>query len=146
MMFAAPQLVHLQSCHTSRLKETHLSFVVAAANLRANVFHLKGSKPPFALEFRPATILSGESSTAVIKAVLAKVHVPPFVPQSGIKIETDEKKAAEARAAPISDEAALQKLIAELPVRLPGFQVQPQEFEKVQQQRHISFYVMFQSG
>ena len=94
--------------------EGHLSFIVAAANLRANVFNLKG-----------------DSSPEFIKAVLARVQVPPFVPQSGIKIETDEKKAAEARAAPISDEAALKQLLAELPPKLPGFQVRPQEFEKV---------------
>ena len=94
--------------------EGHLSFIVAAANLRAKVFNLTGDTDP-----------------TFVKSVLARVHVPPFVPQSGIKIETDEKKAAEARAAPVSDEAALQQLLAALPAKLPGFQVRPQEFEKV---------------
>jgi ubiquitin-activating enzyme E1 len=94
----------------------HLDFIIAAANLRAQIFGLKG-----------------EREHAPVLKVLSTVVVPPFVPQSGVKIETDEKKAAEnARAAPppVTDQAALRNLIASLPEKMPGFRVVPHEFEK----------------
>jgi ubiquitin-activating enzyme E1 len=60
------------------LQPNHLGFVIAGANLRAAVFGLKGDRDP-----------------AVFKAALAAVAVPEFKPRAGIKIETDEKRAAE---------------------------------------------------
>jgi len=53
----------------------HLDFVIAAANLRAHVFGLKGERDPTAF-----------------KAMSSKIVVPPFQPQAGIKIEVDRRR------------------------------------------------------
>eukprot|EP00045_Choanoeca_perplexa_P013386 m.151731 g.151731 ORF g.151731 m.151731 type:complete len:1007 (-) comp16344_c0_seq1:68-3088(-) len=93
----------------------HLGFVIAGANLRAAVFGLKGDRDP-----------------EVFKAALGAIAVPDFKPREGVKIETDEKRAAEnaAGAAPAEDE--LDSAISALPTPgdLAGFSVTPQEFEK----------------
>lgn len=94
--------------------ELHMSFIVAAANLRAFMFHLKGT-----------------TDLTVIRQALKEVRVPKFVPKSGIHIETDEKKAAEKRA-----EAAAESDVASIAVALPppshfaGVQLAPIDFEK----------------
>ena len=41
--------------------------------------------------------LTGSRDQAFVSSVVSKVVVPPFAPKSGLKIETDEKKAAEAK-------------------------------------------------
>jgi len=106
----------------------HLDFVIAAANLRAHVFGLKGERDPTAF-----------------KAMTSKIVVPPFQPQAGIKIEVDEKKAAEAAKnapPPMSDQATLKQLISQLPDKLPGFRVVPQDFEKDDDSNfHMDFIV-----
>jgi ubiquitin-activating enzyme E1 len=97
----------------------HVGFVVAAANLRAVVFGLKGSRDP-------ATVLQHIQGLAI----------PAFKPRSGVKIETDEKRAqeqAQAGAGAVSaDEGELQHLVQSLPSPsdLAGFKLEAQDFEK----------------
>lgn len=93
-----------------------MDFITAAANLRAAVFGLKGETDP-----------------AKIKPLVEKVVVPKFTPKSGVKIETDEKKAEQAaHAANATPEDQLMGLLSELPVpsELAGFALTPQDFEK----------------
>lgn len=98
--------------------EMHMEFLVAAANLRAQVYGLKG-----------------ETDRAVFLKVLPKIEVPAFEPAQGVKIETDEKKAEEAAkraASATADADAVHALVAELPVpsSLAGFKLEAHEFEK----------------
>jgi len=53
----------------------HLDFVIAAANLRAYNYGLKGDRDP-----------------AVFKKVLSGITVPEFVPRKGVKINTNENE------------------------------------------------------
>eukprot|EP00047_Mylnosiga_fluctuans_P019582 m.84067 g.84067 ORF g.84067 m.84067 type:complete len:1019 (+) comp8186_c0_seq2:101-3157(+) len=95
--------------------ELHIDFVVAAANLRAHTFQLKGSI----------------TRDAVLQ-VVGKMDVPKFKPKSGVHIETDEKKAAEKRAAESTEEGQLESLIAALPPpsNFAGMQLTISDFEK----------------
>jgi ubiquitin-activating enzyme E1 len=104
-----------------------MEFVVAAANLRANVFGVEGTR-----------------DVEAIKGLLAAVVVPEFVPKDGVKImtEEDEKKAKEAGAAapapsPMEeDEAAMQRWLGALGppgqglVAAAAVAVTPEKFEK----------------
>ncbi|EGD76506.1 hypothetical protein PTSG_07623 [Salpingoeca rosetta] len=93
----------------------HLDFVIAAANLRANVFGLKGTR-----------------DVATFKNVLSTISVPPFVPKEGVKIETDEKAAQNQNQTPVSDTEELRTIAASLPPpsNLAGYCVNEQDFEK----------------
>jgi ubiquitin-activating enzyme E1 len=95
--------------------DTHMQFVMAAANVRATNFGLEGSVDP-----------------AVIKAALADYHVPDFVPRSGVKIHTEEKEAEEAAEAPLDTDSEFDELLSKLPLpsSLSGFRVTPVDFEK----------------
>ncbi|KAM7537021.1 hypothetical protein Aperf_G00000059949 [Anoplocephala perfoliata] len=93
---------------------THLDFIVAAANLRAYMFGLQGSR-----------------DTAVIAKKVSAVHVPEFVPRSGVTIEvTDAEMTARSRI--IGRDSQVEELknsmpkIAEVAVKNP----QVIEFEK----------------
>ncbi|EDQ87461.1 uncharacterized protein MONBRDRAFT_33365 [Monosiga brevicollis MX1] len=93
----------------------HLGFVWAAANLRAAIFNL-----------------NGERDVSVVAQLIQNVKVPEFVPRSGIKIETDEKKAEEEAQRVAADTDEVQVLAKQLPPRgeLAGFSLSPQDFEK----------------
>lgn len=93
----------------------HLGFVLAGANLRAQIFGLKG-----------------ESDPAKVAEMAAKVEVEPFKPKAGVKIETDEKKAAESQQSGSVDKDEVTEIIATLPVpsTLVGLKLTPMEFEK----------------
>lgn len=97
--------------------EMHMEFIVAAANLRAEVFGLKG-----------------ERDTSVFKPVLAQIPPSTFTAREGVKIAADEKEAAKEKEAMSSalpgDELA--SIVNQLPPRetLAGFRVNPLEFEK----------------
>lgn len=56
----------------------HLDFIVAAANLRAEIFGL-----------------TGERNHAVFKKVLPNIIVPEFSPKKGLQISTDDKEEKE---------------------------------------------------
>jgi ubiquitin-activating enzyme E1 len=98
--------------------ELHIGFIVAAANLRAQVYNLKGS-----------TDVAGS-----IAATLKSVVVPPFAAKTGMKIAANEKEAEEMKKAAAEADAAadpteiLKKLPS--PATLAGFRVTPLEFEK----------------
>ena len=93
----------------------HIDFIVAAANLRAQLFQLKGS-----------------ITKELVLQNLPKFDPPKFVPKSGVHIETDEKKAAEKRAA-TSDDSDLDSLVRSLPPpsNFAGLQLVSLDFEKV---------------
>jgi ubiquitin-activating enzyme E1 len=106
----------------------HLAFVMAAANLRAANYGLKGDR-------RPATFL----------AHLPSVIVPDFVPRSGVKIETDPAGAAPA-SAPSSAKAEdedVEGLLQALPdpASLVGFRLCPADFEKDDDSNHHIDYI-----
>jgi ubiquitin-activating enzyme E1 len=97
----------------------HLDFLLAAANLRAFNYGLKGS-----------------TDRAFIKKVVDTVMVPEFVPKSGVKITSDpkeeEKEGGAAAAAPPDDEAICDEITKQLPTpsSLAGYRMTPCEFEK----------------
>merc|ERR550519_1932098 len=71
--------------------EMHIDFVEAAANLRAEVFGIKGTK-----------------DKDQIKAILKQVAVPEFAPKSGVKIAvTDAEAQAQAQGGEMSDSDTL---------------------------------------
>ncbi|KAJ2745138.1 E1 ubiquitin-activating protein [Coemansia sp. BCRC 34301] len=100
----------------------HVDFVVAAANLYAFNFGLKGSR-----------------DRDYIKAVAAAVDVPPFAPKSGVKIQANENDtSAEADV----DADQLEELIASLPdpSSFVGVRLSPADFEKDDDSNfHIDF-------
>ncbi|KAF9580912.1 SPS-sensor component ptr3 [Lunasporangiospora selenospora] len=90
----------------------HLEYIIAAANLHAFNYGLKG-----------------ETNPELFKQVLASIVVPEFSPKSGVKIQVNEN---ETMPSEDSDQAELQKLINSLPVpsTLAGYRLHPVEFEK----------------
>ncbi|CEH13667.1 ubiquitin activating enzyme [Ceraceosorus bombacis] len=106
----------------------HLEYIVAAANLHAFNYGLKGSTNP-----------------QVFAEVLSKVQVPEFVPKSNVKFQTNEKEAAqpaEPAAAPGS-EGELTEIASSLPTpaSLAGFRLQPVDFEKDDDSNHHIDYI-----
>lgn len=94
----------------------HFDFVIAAANLRAQMFGLKGT-----------------CDRQYFKQVLANTVVPEFTPKDGIKIAANEDEAKEDNSEnmmDVDDEA--DKLLADLPKpsSLAGFRLHPIEFDK----------------
>lgn len=94
---------------------THMDFIIAAANLRAENFGLKGS-----------------SDVAFIRQVLHTVVVPPFAPRSGVKIAVTEGEAASSAGSVDTSTEDIQELAHALPdpKNLVGFRLFPIEFEK----------------
>merc|ERR1712023_404586 len=99
--------------------ELHIDFIIAAANLRAYNYGLKGS-----------------TDRAFIKKVAESVMVPEFVPKAGVKINSDpkeeEKAQQEAAAAAPDDDSVCDEIIKVLPApsSLAGYRMCPAEFEK----------------
>jgi len=104
--------------------ELHIDFILAAANLRAFNYGLKGS-----------------SDRAFIKKVVDTVMVPEFVAKQGVKIQSDpkeeEKDKAQAAAAPPPDaldeeENVCAEIVRQLPTpsSMPGYRMTPADFEK----------------
>lgn len=90
----------------------HLSFINAAANLRAFNFGIKGT-----------------ADVETIKQCVGSVNVPEFVPRSGVKIQVNEN---EGENNPDGDrDDSLEELIASLPGKDNlNLQLSPSEFEK----------------
>ncbi|KZW04092.1 ubiquitin activating enzyme [Exidia glandulosa HHB12029] len=92
----------------------HLDFIIAAANLRAANYGLKGG-----------------NDIAHIKAVANAVQIPPFTPKSGVKIQVNENE-------PVGEDGGdadaenLSQLMKQLPApsTLAGYRVIPADFEK----------------
>ncbi|KAF9387292.1 SPS-sensor component ptr3 [Podila verticillata] len=91
---------------------SHMEFIIAAANLHAFNYGLKG-----------------ETNPEVFRHVLASVVVPDFKPKSGVKIQVTESETLPSEE---SDQAELQKLVNSLPQpsTLAGYRLHPVEFEK----------------
>merc|ERR1719421_377837 len=82
--------------------ELHVDFILAAANLRAFNYGLKGS-----------------TDRAFIKKILGTVMVPEFVPKAGVKIQSDPKEAEKEKEnppAPLEDD---DNVCAEITAQLP---------------------------
>ena len=59
--------------YPTRLQPTHLEFIIAAANLHAFNYGLRGETDP-----------------AVFKKVACSIVVPKFVPKSGVKVQIND--------------------------------------------------------
>ncbi|GAA5966053.1 hypothetical protein JCM8115_004913 [Rhodotorula mucilaginosa] len=101
----------------------HMDFIVAAANLHAYNYGLKG-----------------ETNPEVFKKVLAQVHLPEFVPKSGVQVQIkdDEPVANDKDAAPAADADDLSTIAASLPQpsSLAGYRMVPAQFEKDDDTNH----------
>lgn len=64
-------------CANDPLQMTHLDFIVAAANLRAEVYGIKQVRDPL-----------------TVAKIIGSVHVPVFVPRAGVKIDVTEAEAS----------------------------------------------------
>lgn len=99
---------------------THLGFVIAAANLHAYNYGLKGENDP-----------------NVVRKVVQNVSVPEFTPRSGVKVQVNENEPV-APAGQSVDEDELKTLVSQLPApsSLAGYRLNPVEFEKDDDTNH----------
>lgn len=94
----------------------HLDFVVAAANLRAEMYGIKG-----------------QTDKAYFESVLKDVIVPDFIPSDGVKISAndEEEKASNENAMDTGDSEADTIFNAlPKPAELAGFKLNPVDFDK----------------
>ncbi|KAK2742901.1 E1 ubiquitin-activating protein [Myotisia sp. PD_48] len=102
--------------------ETHLSFVIAGANLHAFNYGIKnpGVKEDY------------------YRRVTNDMIVPEFAPTSGVRIQVEENEEAAPNQSGMDDNEELQRLIASLPdpKSLAGFKLDPVEFEKDDDTNH----------
>lgn len=100
----------------------HMAFIIAAANLKAQLYNVPGYKE--------------ERSPSFFKPLLDSVLVPEFQPQSGVKIDTGEKKEGGAPEAPAEPEASVIEQVKQKLSKLPqpsamaGTKITAMEFEK----------------
>lgn len=94
-------------------------YLVAAANLHAYNYGLKGSIDP-----------------EVFKQALENFEVPAFTPKSGVKIQVNENEPAPTNEPEDSED--IEKIVAALPSpsSLAGFRLQPVDFEKDDDSNH----------
>lgn len=90
----------------------HFTFIVAAANLHAFNYGLKGDRDPVA-----------------IKKILETVIVPEFTPKSGVQVQVKDDEPVNPQAAGDVDEAEVASTLP-APSTLAGFRLNPCEFEK----------------
>ncbi|KAJ2852378.1 E1 ubiquitin-activating protein [Coemansia brasiliensis] len=103
--------------------ELHVDFIVAAANLHAFNYGLKGSR-----------------DREQIRQMAAAVQVPEFKPKEGVKIQVNESE--DQNATINSDEGQLAELMASLPdpSAFAGVRLEPADFEKDDDSNfHIDF-------
>jgi len=109
--------------------DLHMEFVVAAANLRAEVYGMAKNE-----------------NRDEIRSLLQQVKVPEFQPASGIKIAVTDAEAQAQNDAAESDQDILDKLLQQLPspdqFRAEKLRITPAEFEKDDDSNgHIDFIV-----
>lgn len=95
-----------------------MDYLVAAANIRAFNYGLKGSTDP-----------------ALFKKVLSKVIVPEFKPKSGVQVQVKDDEPVEKKE---DEEETLADVAASLPApsTLAGYRMLPAEFEKDDDTNH----------
>ncbi|KAL0949892.1 hypothetical protein HGRIS_009922 [Hohenbuehelia grisea] len=98
---------------------THLQFIIAAANLRAFNYGLRGETDP-----------------AYFRKVADSVIVPEFTPRSGVKVQINENDPAPQAGGADADDVP--DLAAKLPPpsSLAGYRLNPVEFEKDDDTNH----------
>lgn len=99
--------------------ENHFNFIVAAANLRAFNYGLKGG-----------------ADLETYGKVLANTHVPEFSPASNIRIQVEENETVDASRGDDSDVIQQLKESLPQPSSLAGFRLVPVEFEKDDETNH----------
>lgn len=99
--------------------ENHFNFIVAAANLRAFNYGLKGG-----------------ADLDTYSKVLKNMKVPEFTPASNVKIQVEENETVEASRGDDSDVIQLLKESLPQPSSLAGFRLVPVEFEKDDDTNH----------
>ncbi|WFC99050.1 E1 ubiquitin-activating enzyme [Malassezia yamatoensis] len=103
----------------------HMAYIVAAANLHAENYGLKGT-----------------AEMDVYHRVLSQVSVPEFVPSS-VKVQVnDNEPTPTAASTSAEDEASMEELVSSLPApqTLSGYRMQPIEMEKDDDTNyHIAF-------
>ena len=105
-------------CEDANMRN-HFDFIVAAANLRAHMFGIKG-----------------RTDEEYFVEVLQNVIVPDFTPQEGVKIASTDAEAKESENANASaggmEESEVDQILASLPKpgELAGFKLNPIEFDK----------------
>ena len=105
---------------------THLNFVIAAANLHAFNYGIKSSASISPLHY--------------VK-VMDNMIIPEFSPNPGVKIQADDSEPdpnAQASTSNFDDNKELEQIVAALPPpnSLPGFKLEPVEFEKDDDSNH----------
>jgi len=107
--------------------EVHMDFIVAAANLRAEVFGIPTNK-----------------DRKSINGILATIKVEEFTPKSGVKIAVTDAEAQAQNDSAMTDQEELDRHVEELPNRetFGKLRVTPAEFEKDDDSNgHIDFIV-----
>ena len=101
-------------CEDAEMRN-HYDFIVATANMRAEMYGIKG-----------------HTDEVVFKEVLSNVIVPDFTPKDGVKIAANEAEAKEEakNEAPVEEDASA--ILASLPEpsSLAGFRLSPVDFDK----------------
>ncbi|KAJ3990279.1 ubiquitin activating enzyme [Lentinula detonsa] len=97
----------------------HLSYIIAAANLHAYNYGLKGETDP-----------------NVYRKIADSVIVPEYVPKSGVKVQINDNDPVAQNEATASDDLA--ELTSKLPApsSLAGYRLNPVEFEKDDDTNH----------
>lgn len=106
---------------------THLDFVVAAANLKAEIYGIAQNR-----------------NREEIVRVVSQIVLPKFEPRPGVRIDVNESEAAQSYGNGNSDAEALQNLKSSLPSRstVQGLTLHPVEFEKDDDSNfHMDFIV-----
>lgn len=108
--------------------ELHMNYIIAAANLHADNYGLKGERDP-----------------SVFRKILANVQVPIFEPKSNVKVQTNDNEPVPPSSGD-DGEGPTEEEIVEIASQLPspsslaGYRLTPAEFEKdVDENFHIDF-------
>ena len=100
------------------LKPLHMEYIVAAANIRAFNYGLKGAEDP-----------------EIFRKVLSTVIVPEFKPKSGVAVQVKDDEPVEKKD---DEEMTVAEVAATLPSpsSLAGYRMIPAEFEKDDDTNH----------